>query len=86
MPDYPDLATLRSALTAEDSERRAEAYGVVYEKTDFTPTDVLNNDGLVEDLRAVGVIETPEDRPSALQHREEVVELLERIAVAVEGS
>lgn len=86
MAQYPDLATLRSALTSDDPERRSEAYGEVYESTDFSPTEVLNNDDVEGALIDAGVLETPENRPDRLEQHGEIVALLERIAEAVEGS
>lgn len=86
MAQYPDLATLRSALTSDDSDRRAEAYGAVYEHTDLVPSDVLSDDDVTEELQAAGLIETPEHRPDSLDQHEEIVALLEDIKQNTEGS
>lgn len=85
MAKYPDLATLRSALTSDDPERRSEAYGAVYEDTDLSPSQVLNDDETVDALRQSGLLETPEDVLTAQEYREQALQLLERIATAVEA-
>lgn len=85
MAQYSDLASLRTALTSDDPEQRSEAYGTVYENTDVSPSQVLNDDETVQLLRDAGVIETPEDVLDAAQYREQVLELLESIAANTGG-
>lgn len=77
MADYPDLASLRGDLTSDDPERRSEAYGIVYEKSDVSPSEVLSDDGIAPVLREAGILERPEDRPSTQEQRQEMIGLLE---------
>lgn len=77
---YGDIAQLREALTVEDPDQRAPAYGAVME-AGFQPSEVLSNDPPEEDLAEAGVIGTAggdSGRP-AQEVREEQVELLRDI-------
>lgn len=78
--EYNSLAELRSELTADDPDERANAYGSVMGQ-DVQVSQVLGTDPdevALRDLRAAGVI--PEESSSAgrskAERDEEVVELL----------
>lgn len=87
--EYSSLAELRSELTADDADERANAYGSVMEQ-DVQVSQVLGSkpdQSAVKTLAEAGVI--PDDsaeqgRPAA-EREEEVVELLKDIRDAVQG-
>lgn len=83
MSDYESLAVLRRALTADDPDRRANAYGDVMEH-DVAVSELLADEpeeSTVETLRVAGVL--PEKSQSGLptpEYRKQVLELLQEIA------
>lgn len=88
MPDYPNLAALRQALTTDDADERGRAYGAVLNADDdVQPSDVLAGDPdeeTVDSLADADVI--PDDRGAggrggrpAAERDEEVVDLLRDI-------
>lgn len=85
MAQYQNLARLREALTSDDAETRSEAYGVVYEKADVSPTEVLNDDDVEQHLQEVGVVEAPDNRTSNHEQREQIIELLQQIEANTAG-
>lgn len=87
---YSSLAELRNALTADDADQRASAYGSVMGE-DLKPSQLLGNDpdeAAVSTLVEAGVIpeDVAGDGRSAGEREEEIVELLREIRDAVEGS
>lgn len=89
MPEYDNLADLRQALSADDPDSRAEAYGAVMQH-DVEPSQLLQtppDDGAVETLRSADVLAQPgeEDR-SAADQRQEILEKLNEIADHLGGS
>lgn len=86
---YSNLAALRSELTTDDPDERANAYGAVMEH-DVQPSQVLGNDPddeAVEKLVEAGVI--PEQAAnggrSAAEREEEALAVLKEIRDAVQG-
>lgn len=88
MTDYSSLAELRGALTSEDPQQRADAYGAVLE-TDGDVPAVLETpvgDDTVQTLVDGGVI--PESKSAGMttrEYRTKVLDLLEQIAVNTGG-
>lgn len=89
LTDYNNLAALRAALTDDDPDRRATAYGAVYElDADVKPSDVLATNPSEETVQALvdgGVI--PSGSANGATGREQlarVVELLERLVELAE--
>lgn len=90
MSDYDSLAALRRALTAEDPDRRANAYGAVM-RIDMQVSSVLDadpDDDAVAELVENDVI--PEPGPGArgrsiADREEEIVELLKEIRDGLGG-
>lgn len=83
---YDSMAELRAALTDEDPDRRAPAYGAVME-ADLEPSAVLGQDPPETALVDAGIIpERPSDtgRPSS-EVREEQLSVLKEIRDAVTG-
>lgn len=83
MAAYNDLAALRRDLTADNADRRVDAYMAVRD-AGLEPDEVVTStvpDNVVEALEAADVIGASGDGwPSAPEHREQMRELLEQIA------
>lgn len=87
MPEYPNLAALRSGLTTDDADERGRAYGAVLNAPGgVQPSDVLDSDPSDEAVAALedgNVI--PESRGGGRDQRpvselrERQTELLEQI-------
>lgn len=85
MATYENLARLRQALSSDDPDDRAEAYGDVIEN-DVKPSEILEtppDDAKVQMLRDADVL--PEEDPggprvAANEQRKRIIELLEEIA------
>lgn len=89
MPQFSNLASLRGGLTADDPDRRAEAYSAVL-NADLQPSQVLESspeDDVVETLVDAEVIPASAGggRQPINQRWERIEELLERIVENTEG-
>lgn len=83
--EYDGLAALRAALTADDPDERAPAYGAVYE-ADLEPSEVLGQEPPEDRLVEAGVIPSSEDRGRTTQDTlEEIATTLNQILVELEG-
>lgn len=88
--DYEALADLRGALTADNPDRRAEAYGAVVE-TGHDVSDVLStppkSDAIaaLEDAQVIPSEEQTEAFPQA-EYKHRVVSLLEDIEANTGGT
>lgn len=85
---YPNLAELREALRSDDVDRVESAYEILF-SNDIQPRDVQSRDPPVQSLVDAGVLppdEGSDDGLTVAERDRRKVELLERIAEAVEGS
>lgn len=84
-PDYPTLAALRSGLTEDDADSRAEAYSSVLE-ADVKPSAVLGSspdEAEVQKLVDASVIPSSGGEQSTVAERQNrIIELLEDIKEA----
>lgn len=90
MPNYPSLSALRAALTADDPDKRAEAYSDVM-NVDLQPSEVLATepgDAVVQSLADGGVIPETASDPGkpAVDQRQEIIDLLTEIRDNTAGS
>lgn len=90
MSDYPGLAALRSGLTTDDPDQRAEAYGSVL-NADVQPSQVLEaspDEAVVQALVEADVIpeDADADREPAAVQRQKMVELLKQIEANTGGA
>lgn len=85
-PQYDGLAELREALTADDPDRRAPAYGAVME-ADLEPSAVLSTDPPGQALRDAGVIPADQGRGRTTDDQlDQIVQLLQEIAANTGGA
>lgn len=91
MAQYQTLASLRAQLTSSDADDRVDAYMAVREAGLDVDDDVLvsnPDERTVDALREAGVLPDASESkslPEGGEQRQRQVELLERIAEAVEG-
>lgn len=89
MTDYESLAELRRALSADDPDRRANAYGDIMEH-DVQPSQVLTEEpaeAVLSTLRQEKVL--PEQAQTGMptsEYRNQVVALLQDIKANTGGS
>lgn len=89
MPQFNDIAELRSALTSDDPDERAPAYGAVMNE-DVQPSAVLQSqpdEAAVESLVDADVIPSPDQTGgrAAAERDEEKAQLLREIRDAVQA-
>lgn len=85
-PQYDGLASLRQALTADDPDQRAPAYGAVME-ADLEPSEVLSTEPPEGQLRQAGVIPEKGGRDQTTDAQmARVIELLEQIEANTGGA
>lgn len=84
MAQYPTTAALRRALSSDDPDRRADAYGAVMQH-DVEPAQILADPpdtSAVSSLVEADVLdeETSSDDMTTVEWREEVLDVLNTIA------
>lgn len=85
VPQYNGLPDLRQALTADEANRRAEAYSAVLEH-DIPPEDVLSANPPKDALQDAGVIpDSGPEMPAASEDRQEKLQLLREIRDLLAG-
>lgn len=86
MAHYRSVAELRQALSSDDADRRADAYGAVYGvDDDIEPRDVLGENPPKDILVEAGVVESEEEGWSRRETLEDIVDRLDELIEAVEG-
>lgn len=84
MAEYDNLPALRRALSSDDADARANAYGACFE-AGVEPSAVLSDDPPEGDLEDAGVIPTGEERETREDREEQMITLLREIRDALTG-
>lgn len=90
MAEYSSLAALRRALTSDNADERATAYGDVLgvDDEELEPSDVLDSepsDATVSTLQDADIVPAGSGDMTTGQWREQVLEQLEDIEDAIGG-
>lgn len=76
---YPDVASLRRALSSGDADQRSTAYQELFQ-ADVDPSAVMSDDPPEEALVEAGVIPPDDTRTTRDDYLQQMVSLLEDIA------